>query len=138
MHRLFLDLFDRGYQSVILTGSDIPGITIAAVDRAFRLLATRKCDVVIGPAQDGGYYLIGLQKPVVTLFQDIAWSSPNVLEQTLARATVSGLRVSTVKSTYDVDVAADLERLCIDVERSDTLRQSLPKTYRWLQSYHMV
>lgn len=138
MHALFLELFDLGYRSVILVGSDIPGITRKAVERAFWSLETQRCDVVIGPTHDGGYYLIGLRRPVVALFQNIAWSSVDVLEQTLTKAADLGLRVATVRSAYDVDVVSDLERLWVDLEGSGRLRQSLPRTYQWLRSYHLT
>jgi len=136
MHTLFRDLFDLRYESVILVGSDIPGITLAAIEQAFRLLETGACDVALGPSDDGGYYLAGLKEPRGALFQHITWSTADVLEQTLERAADVGLRVSMVQSTYDVDVGTDLERLWADLKDSRALQQHIPQTYQWLGAYH--
>lgn len=136
MHALFRDLFDLKYRSVILLGSDIPGITIAAIDQACQQLAVGDRNVVLGPADDGGYYLIGLTEPCDALFRNIAWSTADVLEQTLAQVTEQGLRVSTVQSTYDVDRASDLERLWVDVRNSNSLQLNIPRTYQWLRAYY--
>ena len=91
-------------------------------------------DVVLGPADDGGYYLIGLGRPEERLFGGIAWSTASVLEQTLARARELDLRVGTVAGAYDVDVVADLERLVGDFERSPALRGRRPRTHVWMRS----
>ena len=68
--------------------------------------------MVLGPADDGGYYLIGLKHAHRRLFQDIAWSTPTVLASTLDRAREIGLECTQLPSWYDVDDAASLRRLC--------------------------
>ena len=68
-------------------------------------------DVVLGPTEDGGYYLIGMRAPRAALFEDMAWSTPTVLGRTLERAQRLGLRVACLPAWFDVDTAADLERL---------------------------
>ena len=133
MHAVFVDLCHVGYRQVVLVGSDIPTLKAASVRKACDFLQQGRSDVVLGPADDGGYYLIGLGRPEERLFSGIAWSTASVLEQTLARARELELRVGTVAGTYDVDVAADLERLLQDFERSRTLRDRRPGTHAWMR-----
>jgi glycosyltransferase A (GT-A) superfamily protein (DUF2064 family) len=73
-------------------------------------------DVVLGPAEDGGYYLIGLKWRQPRLFEAIAWSTGRVLAQTLERADSFGLRVHLLPPWYDIDTAADLARLRVYLE----------------------
>lgn len=133
MHAVFVDLCHAGYREVVLVGSDIPGLSAASVGQAFDALERGRSDLVLGPADDGGYYLIGLGRPREGLFGGIAWSTASVLEQTLARARELELRVGTVAGTYDVDVADDVERLRRDLEASRGLRVSRPRTYAWMR-----
>ena len=132
MHAVFTDLWDDGYRQVVVVGSDIPTLSRASVGSACDWLRQDACDVVLGPADDGGYYLIGLNRPVEELFAGVAWSTANVLDQTLDKARRLGLRVRMVARTYDIDLAADLERLRGDFEASADLRASRPRTRRWL------
>jgi rSAM/selenodomain-associated transferase 1 len=98
----FVQAFAEGAQQVVLTGSDIPGLDSALVCAAFDALGT--APIVIGPAIDGGYYLIGMRAPGANLFEDIAWSSEHVLAQTEALARARGLAVARVAEQRDVDV----------------------------------
>ncbi len=134
MHAVFTDLRDSGYRQVVVVGSDIPALSAAAVERACDWLRQDACDVVLGPADDGGYYLIGLNRPVAGLFTGVAWSTAAVLHQTLDKARRLGLRVRMVAGAYDVDVAADLERLRRDFDESAGLRAGRPRTHRWIQA----
>jgi glycosyltransferase A (GT-A) superfamily protein (DUF2064 family) len=93
----------------VAVNSDGPTLPAEYVARAVELLAS--CDVVIGPAEDGGYYLIGLRQEHPGLFSDIAWSSPRVAAQTLERAAALALTVARLPPWYDVDTPADLDRL---------------------------
>ncbi len=107
----FETLSARGYERVVVIGSDSPHLPAAWVRQAFAALATH--EVVIGPAQDGGYYLLGQRaSPApVDLFTGIKMSTATVCAETLARAEAAGLRVARAPATFDVDEAADLERL---------------------------
>src|SRR5205807_3834985 len=78
---------------------------------AARALAAPGDRLVLGPAEDGGYYLIGLKQPHRRLFEDIAWSTERVLRQTLDRAAELGLQTVTLPSWYDVDDVVSLRRL---------------------------
>lgn len=92
--------------AVVIVGTDIPGIDEAIVTEAFRRL--RDHDVVIGPATDGGYYLVGLSSPRPELFEGIEWSTSLVLPQTLDRIAGRGLSVALLEEKTDVDTVDDL------------------------------
>ena len=106
------DLFNCGFASVCLIDSDSPTVPSENFQRAVELLGMSEDGVVLGPSDDGGYYLIGLKKPHQHLFSQIDWSTERVLNQTIQRATEIGLGVKLLPSGYDVDDGAGLRRLC--------------------------
>jgi rSAM/selenodomain-associated transferase 1 len=108
LERAVATLMARGGR-IVVTGSDAPELTSAALDRAFAALAT--FDLVIGPTSDGGYYLIGLSRSASGLFQDVAWSTPHARHDTLRAARALGLSVETLAPLADVDTGADLAGL---------------------------
>jgi uncharacterized protein len=99
------DHFHNGASSVVIIGSDCPEITAEDIRAAHHTLATS--DVVLGPASDGGYWLIGLRRPTVGVFDNIAWSTETVLQQTLERAASLGLSVTTLRQLDDIDTHED-------------------------------
>ena len=105
MNNAFNQLLDN-YHKVVLIGSDLPEISATLIDEAFEKLDTN--DLVIGPAEDGGYYLIALKTPQPTLFSAIEYSKAEVFEQTLVRAEAEKLKVASLKKLRDVDTLADL------------------------------
>ncbi|OGR90625.1 MAG: hypothetical protein A3J74_05855 [Elusimicrobia bacterium RIFCSPHIGHO2_02_FULL_57_9] len=105
----FNGTLSRGAGKAVAIGSDTPHIAPTAIERAFSLL--ERADVVLGPAADGGYYLIGLKEPHDFLFQEISWSTVNVLRQTLERAKQRGLKVVMLPTLFDVDTISDLREL---------------------------
>lgn len=106
MHRALADAFARGAGSAIVIGTDCPSLDAAVLDSAFEALQTHDC--VLGRAQDGGYYLIGLRRPAPPLFEGIGWGSDRVLHQTLRKAAATGLSVHQLPSRQDVDEPEDL------------------------------
>jgi rSAM/selenodomain-associated transferase 1 len=102
----------------ILVGSDTPDLPIDLVDEAFGLLDTH--DLVLGPAADGGFYLIGLRTVDEQLFQGVAWSTATVLAQTLANAAGLGLSVATLREWDDIDDDASLGRLAARLAAGET------------------
>lgn len=98
----------QGAERACLIGVDCPPIDTDYVHKAFAALAG--ADVVIGPAEDGGYGLIGLRRPQPALFQGIAWGTQSVLTQTLARAAQLKLQVAQLPAIWDVDDATDWQR----------------------------
>jgi rSAM/selenodomain-associated transferase 1 len=101
--------FEEGFERVVLIGSDNPTLPGGPIEQALAALDSH--DVSIGPTSDGGYYLIGLRRPHLELFEAIDWSTSRVYAQTMARAQELGLQVHAVREWYDVDGPADLDRL---------------------------
>ncbi len=106
------DLFKCGFDSVCLIDSDSPTVPAENFAEAVELLSTTEDRVVLGPSDDGGYYLIGVKKPHRHLFEQIDWSTERVLNQTMQRATEIGIEVKLLPTGYDVDDGASLRRLC--------------------------
>jgi rSAM/selenodomain-associated transferase 1 len=106
------ELFARGHDAVCLLNSDSPTLPTQLLVQAAVALTASGDRMVLGPAEDGGYYLIGMKAPHVQLFQAIAWSTDRVAEQTSARARALGLPIVELATWYDVDDAASLRRLC--------------------------
>lgn len=91
----------------VIIGSDTPDVDASVVESAFTAL--RSHDVVVGPAYDGGYYLIGMQRPLPSLFTDIAWSTEHVLTQTLRAAQDVDAAVYVLPVLRDIDTVDDLQ-----------------------------
>jgi len=108
--RGFADLFALGYDAVALIGSDLPTIPVSHIEQGIEALTRHPDPVVLGPADDGGYYFIGLRRPHPELFQGVPWSTARVLDATCAIATGEGLSIALIPSWYDIDTVADLER----------------------------
>jgi rSAM/selenodomain-associated transferase 1 len=98
--------FKRGSQRVVIIGTDCPGITAHLLATAFYQL--QEYDLVLGPAIDGGYYLIGVNHLMAELFDDISWGSSEVLQQTQAIAHKLNLSVTLLPPLADVDRPEDL------------------------------
>jgi uncharacterized protein len=106
MRTAFDEAFAAGYDRAIIVGSDLPGLTTELLEEAFRRLD--QAPAVMGPAADGGYWLLGLREPAEQLFSDIEWSRSNVLSATIARLQSSNLAFELLPVLRDVDEAADL------------------------------
>src|SRR6266850_1204562 len=106
------ELLSNGFESVCLINSDSPTLPGEILKAAASLLAQDGDRVVLGPCEDGGYYLIGLKHPHHQLFERIAWSTGNVLGNTIERAAEINLPVDLLPTWYDVDDAASLYLLC--------------------------
>jgi glycosyltransferase A (GT-A) superfamily protein (DUF2064 family) len=104
------DVFADGPGSLLVLGADTPHVALDALRSAARALEAG-ADVVLGPAADGGYWLVGLRAPTPALFAAVAWGTATVLETTLDRARALGLAVHLVEPTFDVDEPADVLRL---------------------------
>ncbi len=111
---------------LVLTGSDSPTTSLPAIAKALPTL-TRPRHVLLGPADDGGYYLIGLSCPEPRVFEDIPWSTDQVFARTRIRCEELGLSVSELPSCFDVDEPADVERLRRQLEEAPSLA---PRTAR--------
>lgn len=102
--------FNEGVTHALIAGCDCPDLDAATYEAAFEAL--RSCDVVLGPATDGGYYLIGLRADakhgIPALLDGMTWSTSDVFQETLTRAERAGLRVATLAPLADVDLPEDL------------------------------
>ena len=112
MHQAFTDLFTRGYQRVLIIGTDAPTLPQSTYQEALSLLSGHA--VVLGPALDGGYYLIGLTRPVPELFAEIPWSTDRVLALTREKALALNLTIGLLREWRDIDAIEDLHSLIED------------------------
>jgi rSAM/selenodomain-associated transferase 2/rSAM/selenodomain-associated transferase 1 len=131
MRHVLAGLFARGYTSAVIVGSDLPTLPGAYVNAAFDRLRDDCIDVVIGPATDGGYYLIGVRAVSSRLFDSIPWSTPMVLARTLEIAEQLRLTVSLTPQWYDVDSVDDLRRVMAD-------HPAATRTQAWLTAHPEV
>ena len=106
MAHAFAQVFAAGATRVVIIGTDCPGLSAEILRRAFDQL--RAHDLVVGPADDGGYYLLGLNALQPDLFANKDWSTATVLPDTLADAARLGLRVAQLPTLHEVDSAQDL------------------------------
>jgi len=109
-------------ESVVVVGSDLPDLPSRLLRDALDALRGHEARAVLGPASDGGYYLIGLNRPQPALFDRIQWSTERVLAQTRQTAKAQGLQVLLLDEWTDVDDAADLDRLLRDAPESTAAR----------------
>ena len=109
------DLLAEGYGAVCLVNADSPNLPTEFLVEAVRALQHPEDRVVLGPAEDGGYYLIGLKRPHARLFENIAWSTERVFGQTLDRAAELRLDIVTLPHWYDVDDIASLRRVADEI-----------------------
>ena len=123
----FARAFARGARRVAIVGTDVPGVTRETVLAA--LSALDAADVALGPAEDGGYYLLALREPRPELFAGIAWSTATVAAETRSRAAASGLTVRELPALRDLDTLEDLRGLwpCLEglLESRPALREAL-------------
>ena len=126
MHEAFESALAR-FDAAILVGSDIPGIGAGLVRDAVALL--QGADLALGPAYDGGYYLIGMKRPMRGLFEGIAWSHSDVAQRTLAAAARLGLTVGMLAPRRDLDIPDDVKAFLSDTEGDESLRRGFAWNY---------
>lgn len=107
MQRAFFEAFQQGLSRVVIMGTDCPGVTGVIARTGFDLL--NQFDLVLGAAEDGGYYLIGLRRDMEQLFHDIPWGTSEVRARTVEAANQLGLRVVSLDLLADVDRAEDIK-----------------------------
>lgn len=121
----------RGYERVVIMNSDGPTLPSAYLSEAFAALGAS--DVVLGPSEDGGYYLIGVKQPVPHLLRGVQMSTSTVAADTIALAVEQNLSVHLLPPWYDVDDAASLRRLIKEVK--DGSRPGTTHTHRFIIQY---
>lgn len=134
----FQDSLKNAGDRAVLIGTDSPTLPTEYVDQAFQMLDLVDC--VIGPAADGGYYLIGLRRLMPSLFDNILWSGPNVLSQTVQRASHAGLSLNLLAPWYDVDDLNDLQMMAGHVRAMTCAGQThpCPATSSVLEQLHLM
>ena len=106
MEHAFNEGFASGHSPVIIIGTDCPGLTSAILQEAIDAFGAH--DAVIGPARDGGYYLLGLRAPFADVFSNKQWSTSSVLAETMTDLDRAGKRTYVLPELIDVDTEADL------------------------------
>ena len=132
MSNAFKDGFKRGYDRLVLIGTDIPEITETVLLLAFEILEAK--DAVIGPATDGGYYLIGFRKESFSekIFHDMNWSTKDVFGETLKAMDRTGIKYDRVSELNDVDTPEDLKSLILRMKSGGRIGSH---TRKMLESY---
>ena len=121
MSAFFERQFSRDARQVVLVGSDAPNLPIARIEQAFAELVHH--DVVLGPSDDGGYYLVGMRRMIVEVFGGIEWSTSGVFDRTLQRLSELGIQPALLESWYDIDRPEDLFRLFAQMDAARRLGQ---------------
>lgn len=130
---VFAHFAASGQQRVIAFNSDSPHLPAAVLERAFETLDAH--DLVVGPTEDGGYYLVGARAAHPGLFDNEGMGTKNALEALLARARELRLSVGFTESFYDIDVAGDLERLAAELQLAPA---RAPRTAAWLKQWQQT
>ena len=131
MANAFARAFEEGHDRALLIGSDIPDLSAPLLADALESLDGH--DAVLGPAEDGGYYLIGFNRNAFlpAVFRGIAWSTPTVFQETMERASVAGISVSRAPLRRDIDTLEDLKAF---FERNDHGRFDKSKTMTYCKT----
>jgi rSAM/selenodomain-associated transferase 1 len=132
MENAFRKCFAMGYRELVVIGTDTPWLGAERVRRAFAELKVN--DVVVGPAEDGGYYLLGIRKMVREIFRGIPWSTGRVLELTLKKIVALKLRKKMLPWDFDLDRPEDLKRAARMLKRNPRGASRLALTIRALEN----
>lgn len=122
MFQAFKEVFMKGYTRAALVGADIPDLSGSIITRAFELLSVN--DLVFGPAEDGGYYLIGMSSLIKEVFEDVPWSSGQTLQKSLKKAGLYGYSVGFTETLSDIDTIEDLKRSGLDFLEKQELKRT--------------
>lgn len=127
MYRAIAEVLSRGYGSCVLVGADVPEIKARQLDRAFRILEVR--DAVFGRTTDGGYYLVGMKRPIKEAFALDEYGHGTVLEETVRSMKTAGYTVGYVETLSDMDTCEDLRGYCQRMCNDKTLQKSFTGKY---------
>lgn len=126
--------FDTAFRenlAVVMTGTDSPTFPAEYISKAFEFLE-KGAQIVLGKSKDGGFYLIGLQKPMPEIFERIEWSTPMVFEQITKNIKSAGIALKLLPEHYDVDTPDDFTMMKDEILGDETLQKVADKTYEWL------
>ncbi|MDQ4120446.1 MAG: TIGR04282 family arsenosugar biosynthesis glycosyltransferase [Acidobacteriota bacterium] len=135
MHNAFRFAFEKGFSPFVVIGTDSPTLPPEFIRAAIEILQEKRTDAALGEAEDGGFYLLGLNQPDKQIFQDVRWSLPETYLQTVRNIKQSNLHLTTLPIWYDVDTPEDLRRLKTEIENNARARQLAPETALWLERH---
>lgn len=127
----FENVFSKGFEAIVMIGTDSPTFPIDYLEQAFEFLETNS-DVVLGKTEDGGFYLIGLRVLRREIFENVAWSSPETFEKVYKNVQALGLHLRETPSWYDVDEESDLIKLKNEILHNANAKRRAPQTAEWL------
>ena len=130
MKNVFADLWRRGHRNAVVIGSDLAALPLQILNDAFTRLSRKQTQVVLGPSEDGGYYLVGMNQPTPEIFDNMTWSHARVLADTTERLNALGLSYDLLPSWFDLDRVEDLRRL--HALRDSALARLSPRTLAYL------
>jgi rSAM/selenodomain-associated transferase 1 len=125
MHHAFQTLFSKGYEKIVLIGSDLPTISVDIVSQTLQDLTNNEC--VIGPSKDGGYYLIALSKLYSELFEDLPWSSTEVLQKTIEILDEKSITYKLLPEFEDIDTYKELYSFYQELKDKPKDKADFPK-----------
>jgi len=132
MLRAFAHAFQQGYRKAVIIGSDLPTLDQSRIKEAFRQLETH--DAVLGPTDDGGYYLVALKTLHPELFADVSWSTEQVFAQTMENARRANLQITLLKKEADLDTFPDVRKFWEQFHQPEPAigKSAIPRTYKVL------
>jgi uncharacterized protein len=133
MHNALGFAFQSGFSPLVVIGTDSPTLPPEYISTAIEILREKKSETVVGDTEDGGFYLLGLNQPNREIFQNVRWSAPETLAQTVRNIRKLNLHLTSMPVWYDVDTAEDLQRLQKEIENNPTARERAPATALWLK-----
>lgn len=125
------ELRRRGHRNLVLIGGDLPPVPMPFFAQAFAVLANARQRVLLGPSRDGGYYLVGMNRPTPEIFTGMTWSHAGVLAQSVERLKRLGIDYTLLPQWFDVDAPADLDAL--QAIRDPALLARMKRTRIWLE-----
>ncbi len=131
MHNIFSVLFAKEYRSVVLIGADLPPVPLDYFAQAYEYLDGPQPRVVLGPSRDGGYYLVGLNRPLPPMFENMTWSHDRVFTQTVTKLADLRIEMHELPIGFDIDTPDDLEILMTRID--DPPNASMKNTFTLLR-----
>jgi rSAM/selenodomain-associated transferase 1 len=137
LSNIFSDLFKEGYERIVIMDSDSPNLPSRHISEGLRRL--NEADLILGPCEDGGYYLVGLSSNMPQIFQGIPWSTSEVTKLTIEKARAMDKNISLLEKWYDVDTIEDLRRLRTELDsylKAPNDTNFCRNTYEIISEYH--
>jgi uncharacterized protein len=126
MSEVFVELWRRGHLNSILIGSDLPPVPLDTLHEVFAYLSSSDKRVVLGPSQDGGYYLVGINQPMPEIFSGMTWSHSRVLAETIGKLARLDIDFHMAREWFDVDRIEDIQQL--RAARDPSTRAAMKRT----------